>query len=100
MEILSGIVLQYVRSVKAFPEWGTVIVVIVMSAAAFLLSPEGAKFHPTELWGGLREFIGGMVQHATVIVAAQGGTSIAANLVAGDNPKLVGNLAIPVTDSI
>lgn len=100
MDYIAGVVLQYLRSAKKFPEWATVVFIVVIAGLTFVLSPAAADFHPSNAWEGFRLILAGTVDHIVKLLATQGGTSIVANIAASAKPELAASPLVPVTDSL
>lgn len=90
MDYLAGLVLQYLRARKSFPEWAAATVLVVVSGLGYWLTTEHA------FQNGARGFILGMIQWGVHMLGASQGTSILANIAVagGANPN---NPLMPVT---
>ena len=94
MDMIAGVVLQYLRSMKRFQEWWTLVAVFAVAALSFWLSPAGANVHDA------RTFFQGLIPHALAMLGTAQATSSAANVAVAINPKLQPNPLVPVTDSM
>ena len=94
MDYLAGVILQYLRSSKRFPEWGTLVVVFAVAALSFWLSPASAGLHDA------RSFVNGLLPHALTMLGTAQATSSAANVIVSTGVIKESNPLVPVTDSV
>lgn len=90
MDMIAGVLLQYLRSMKRFPEWATVLVVVAFSCLSVYLGPG---------FTNAKDFLNASFQHALIMLGMTQATSTVANVaVSAGTPQ--NSPLVPVTDSL